>query len=241
MANMRRNRRPRRSNFVRRNNAKRGMPLKRLLGTRKVRSRTNPASSTDTPWNTVVLQKVVTTSDSTATVVQFNHLLAQLQTQIGISDTTVLMRLVDFQAFDLAGRALKLTLFSQLSTAGEISATDYPGRNSWSSVKLRFSLADQEYVTSVTTATTDAVAEFAVDVQTSSVYSIANVLWRAKILWRLPTATVSPSFFLKSIKSKVSTAKMITHKNEIHVTKRDVSEHDNEDSTTESPLEETIE
>lgn len=162
-----------------------------------------PRPAQDAPWNSLVVQRSVSITDSTAFTVTIQYIRDILANQLNLSTATNLhFRLLALDMYDLAARPFELSSFnytvdSTSNTNAQLNtAISWPGRNNWSRVKIVWpkAISAIPFVLNGTSAATNVVVSGAV----SSPFGIVNVtttsmLLRVHVLWRVNTIGTVPS------------------------------------------------
>lgn len=173
--------RSKRGNSRRRPNTRKvvSKTLSRQLHGSSMRTRADPPSIVDRPWNTVTLTLPLTAAGN-ITVALVN---AAFNNQVGSGSTTpgMLYRFKEARAWELSGTDLSMGLYDFLGTsgAGEYirSQQDQPGRNHWARVASMWSVTQQNNVISSTDTTLN-VLFLASTATTPNIRLHLNLLWR---------------------------------------------------------------
>lgn len=117
---------------------------RRVFDGRRVTLSVNPKPAAYNPWNTVCVQRRVISDSNKAFTLTLGYLNDAFRAQLGFDKLTgtFVMRLISIAVYDLGGRPIELNIgdyvSDQSNTLGTslIGSMDYPGRSSFSRVKL---------------------------------------------------------------------------------------------------------
>lgn len=180
-------RRPRR-NMARRNNR-----TKFFTGG-KIRSKVNPSPVVTSPWYNLTIQRQIPLADDSSLTITLPNIRTWIAAQLGITFQTLndpVVRLQAIQVFDLASRPITLQILdsNQSTTSNDKYTTvrDFPGKNSWASVKAQYPLwmRTDGIVASTTSSIVVAIATSGVSFE-GSLPTNKYVMVNLTLLWKVP-------------------------------------------------------
>lgn len=159
------------------------------------RASINPQPNILQPWNSVVVARTVSITNSTSFTVTLGYLYSALIEQLGLIDGSSLgMRIMRITAYDLAGRPLSLWLYDYASPTDDNLASTYdiPGRSTWARASLTYPKsvsASAIASNSGESATLIAGGDVGIPYGTATVTTTA-VMFKIHVLWRPLIASV---------------------------------------------------
>lgn len=169
----------------------------------------HPKATVQSPWNSVVVQRTANVATTTSFSLTSGYIRDILFDQLTIpnSVSSVAVRLLSIEFYDLAGRPIEVKIhdYSAAQNAPVGSGISFPGRAGWSKVKLIWPKSISSTPISIVKGATDIVATGTV----GPVFGVPNeagtaVFYKVHVLWRLNNNS-APSFFTQAHDSQIST------------------------------------
>lgn len=163
-----------------------------------------PRTAQDAPWNTIVVQRTFSVSDSTTFSVNLTYFRDILANQLSAtSDATLTFRIMSIDLYDLGGRPMEISNYNYSHTSTSVmnkqlsTALSWPDRNGWSRTKLIWpkSISANSMSFGGTQLATVIAGGVGAPIGITTVAS-DKVLLRVKYLWRVTQTPIVPTVSL---------------------------------------------